>query len=105
MGLAILERLTGLSERNLSLIEKAKEEGKKVAGLYCLYSPTELVIAAGAIPLPLCGTRNDPIAAAEKVLPRDLCPPIKRSFGFAATDTCPFFHFSDLLFGETTCDG
>lgn len=105
MGLAILEKLKELSERNLSLIEKAKDEGRKVAGLYCLYSPTELVVAAGAIPLPLCGTRNEPIAAAEKILPRNLCPLIKSSFGFAATDTCPFFHFSDLLIGETTCDG
>jgi benzoyl-CoA reductase/2-hydroxyglutaryl-CoA dehydratase subunit BcrC/BadD/HgdB len=105
MGLAILEKLSGLSERNLSLIEKAKEEGRKVAGLYCLYSPVELVIAAGAIPVPLCGTRNEPIAAAERVLPRNLCPLIKSSFGYAATDTCPFFHFSDLLIGETTCDG
>ena len=105
MTLTMLEKLAGLSERNLSLIEKAKEEGKKVAGLYCLYSPVELVLAAGAIPLPLCGTRNEPIADAEKVLPRNLCPLIKSSFGFAATDTCPFFHFSDLLIGETTCDG
>jgi benzoyl-CoA reductase/2-hydroxyglutaryl-CoA dehydratase subunit BcrC/BadD/HgdB len=58
------------------------------------------VVAAGAIPLPLCGTRNDPIADAEKFLPRNLCPLIKSSFGFAATDTCPFFHFSDLLIAE-----
>jgi benzoyl-CoA reductase/2-hydroxyglutaryl-CoA dehydratase subunit BcrC/BadD/HgdB len=30
---------------------------------------------------------------------------IKSSYGFAATDSCPFFHFSDLVIGETTCDG
>jgi benzoyl-CoA reductase/2-hydroxyglutaryl-CoA dehydratase subunit BcrC/BadD/HgdB len=105
MSLAILENLKTLSELNLSEIEKAKERGTKVAGLYCLYSPHELVLAAGAIPLPLCGTRNEPIAAAEKYLPRNLCPLIKSSFGFAATDTCPFFHFSDLLIADTTCDG
>ena len=105
MGLAILEKLKELSEQNLSRIDKAKENGRKVAGLYCLYSPVELVVAAGAIPVPLCGTRNEPISAAEKILPRNLCPLIKSSFGFAATDTCPFFHFSDLLIGETTCDG
>jgi benzoyl-CoA reductase/2-hydroxyglutaryl-CoA dehydratase subunit BcrC/BadD/HgdB len=74
-------------------------------GLYCLYAPVELVVAADAIPLPLCGTRNDPIADAEKILPRNLCPLIKSSFGFAVTDTCPFFHFSDFLIAETTCDG
>ena len=105
MSLAIVEKLTTLSEKNLAAIEKAKEAGRKAVGLYCLYAPVELVVAAGAIPLPLCGTRNDPIADAEKTLPRNLCPLIKSSFGFAVTDTCPFFHFSDFLIAETTCDG
>ena len=26
-------------------------------------------------------------------------------YGFAITDTCPYFYFSDLIVGETTCDG
>jgi len=76
-----------------------------VIGFYCLYSPMEIAVAAGAIPLPLCGTRNDPIAAAENILRRNLCPLIKSSFGFAVTDTCPFFRFSDIIIGDTTCDG
>ena len=105
MSLAVIEKLTALSEKNLVDIEKAKEEGVKVAGLYCLYAPVELVVAAGAVPVSLCGTRNEPIAAAEKILPRNLCPLIKSSFGFAVTDSCPFFHASDLVIAETTCDG
>lgn len=105
MSLAIVEKLTALSEKNLAAIEKAKDAGRKAVGLYCLYAPVELVVAADAIPLPLCGTRNDPIADAEKILPRNVCPLIKSSFGFAVTDTCPFFHFSDFLIAETTCDG
>lgn len=105
MTLSIIEKLTALSDKNLIAIEKAKEEGVKVAGIFCLYAPVELVVAAGAIPVSLCGTRNEPIAAAEKILPRNLCPLIKSSFGFAATDTCPFFHASDLVIAETTCDG
>jgi benzoyl-CoA reductase/2-hydroxyglutaryl-CoA dehydratase subunit BcrC/BadD/HgdB len=62
-------------------------------------------VAADAIPLPLCGTRNDPIATAEEILPRNLCPLIKSSFGFALTGTCPFFRLSDFIVGDTTCDG
>ena len=65
----------------------------------------EIAVAAGAIPLPLCGTSNNPITAAEDVLPRNLCPLIKSSYGFAITDTCPFFAFSDIIIGDTTCDG
>jgi benzoyl-CoA reductase/2-hydroxyglutaryl-CoA dehydratase subunit BcrC/BadD/HgdB len=99
------KKLQQISDQNLLDIEQAKEKGIKVIGFYCLYSPVELALAAGAIPVSLCGTKNEPIAEAEKVLPRNLCPLIKSSYGFAATDTCPFFRFTDLVVGETTCDG
>ncbi|RPI78565.1 MAG: 2-hydroxyacyl-CoA dehydratase [Desulfobacteraceae bacterium] len=105
MKTEIQNKLQQMVEQNLIDIEEAKEKGKKVIGLYCLYSPAELAVAAGAIPLPLCGTRNDPIQAAEEVLPRNLCPLIKSSYGFAATGTCPYFRFSDFLVADTTCDG
>lgn len=101
----MLKKFEDLREQNVLTIKNAKEHGKKVAGMYCLYSPKEIIMAAGAIPVPLCGTRNDPIPAAEKVLPRNLCPLIKSSYGFAVTDTCPYFYFSDILIAETTCDG
>ncbi len=93
--------------RSLALAKILDEKGKglKVVGIYCAFCPQELVLAAGAVPVGLCGTREDPIPAAEEVLPRNLCPLIKSSYGFAVTDTCPFFAFSDLIVGETTCDG
>lgn len=102
---AIMNRLQQITEQNIADIEQAKADGRTAIGFYCLYSPTEIAVAAGAIPLPLCGTRNDPIATAEETLPRNLCPLIKSSFGFAATDTCPFFRCSDIIVGDTTCDG
>lgn len=102
---AMLESFATMREKNLMDLKAAKEAGRQAVGMYCLYSPVEVILAAGAIPLMLCGTKQDPIPAAEKVLPRNLCPLIKSSYGFAATDTCPFFYFSDLLVAETTCDG
>jgi len=89
----------------LAKILDEKGQGLKVVGIYCTFCPQELVLAAGAVPVGLCGTREEPIPAAEEVLPRNLCPLIKSSYGFALTDTCPFFAFSDLIVGETTCDG
>lgn len=53
----------------------------------------------------LCSTSDETIGDAEQDLPRNLCPLIKSSYGFAKTDKCPFFYFSDLIVGETTCDG
>ncbi len=82
-----------------------QDKGRKVAGIYCLFAPVEIVRAAGAIPVSLCGKKEKPIADAEKTLPANLCPLIKSSYGYAVTDTCPFFSSSDFLIGETTCDG
>ena len=101
----IQNQLQLVTEQNLLDIEQAKAEGRAVIGFYCLYSPAEIAVAADAIPVSLCGTRDDPIGAAEEILPRNLCPLIKSSFGFAVTDTCPFFRFSDIIIGDTTCDG
>lgn len=102
---SIMNTLQHLAEQNLLDLEQAKAAGRLAIGFYCLYSPMEIAIAAGAIPLPLCGTRNDPIAAAEEILPRNLCPLIKSSFGFAVSDTCPYFRLADIIIGDTTCDG
>lgn len=82
-----------------------KEQGKKVVGLFCSFVPLELVYAAGAVPIGLCAFSDEAIPAAEANLPRNLCPLIKASYGFALTDTCPYFYFSDIVVGETTCDG
>ncbi len=105
MGTGVLEIFNELREKNIMTLKAAKEQDVKVVGIYCTYGPRELVLAAGAIPVGLCGTRQEPIAAAEVHLPRNLCPLIKSSYGFAVSDTCPYFHFSDLVIGETTCDG
>ncbi len=86
-------------------LEHAQKSGVKIVGTYCGFAPNELILAAGAIPVGLCGTRQEPIAAAEKILPRNLCPLIKSSFGFSITDACPFFRLADFIIAETTCDG
>lgn len=105
MTSTIMNKLQQITEESLLEIEQAKASGRSAIGFYCLYSPVEIAVAADAITLPLCGTRNEPIAAAEEILPRNLCPLIKSSFGFAVSDSCPFFRFSDVIIGDTTCDG
>lgn len=105
MNYTSLDRFLEMTERNVLDLQEAKETGKKVVGQYCIYSPLELVLAAGAIPISLCGTKNDSILPAEAVLPRALCPLIKSSFGFALQDSCPYLSASDLVIADTTCDG
>ena len=86
-------------------MKEIKDNGGRIVGVYCSFVPQELLMAAGAAAAPLCASSDEPIPAAEKKLPRNLCPLIKASYGFALTDTCPYFYFSDFIVGETTCDG
>ena len=86
-------------------VKNLKDEGKKVVGVFCTYTPWEIISASGATVVALCGKNDEAIPDAEKVLPRNLCPLIKASYGFAITEKCPYTYFSDLIVGETTCDG
>ncbi len=86
-------------------VKKLKEQGVPVVGSYCTYFPQEIAMAMGAATVSLCSTSDETIADAERDLPKNLCPLIKSSYGFAKTDKCPFFYFSDVVVGETTCDG
>ncbi len=100
-----LKDFENTGERFLFEISELEDTGTKVAGVYCLFAPVELIRAAGAIPVSLCGKKEEPIAEAERILPSNLCPLIKSSYGYAITDTCPYFSASDFLIAETTCDG
>lgn len=105
MTYASLERFRDITGRNVLALQEAKANGKKVVGQYCIYSPLEIALAAGAVPVSLCGTKNDSIPAAETILPRSLCPLIKSSFGFALQDSCPYLAAADIVVADTTCDG
>lgn len=86
-------------------VKAAKEAGRRVAGYFCTYTPLELLDAAGLISVSLCGMSAETIPAAERELPKNLCPLIKSSYGFYITDKCPYTYFADIIVGETTCDG
>ena len=88
----------------LPLMEMKKKDIPFV-GTFCTYTPSEVIMAAGAVPVGLCSFSDETIPDAEQDLPRNLCPLVKSSYGFALTKKCPFFYFSDLIVGETTCDG
>nr|WP_321351141.1 double-cubane-cluster-containing anaerobic reductase [uncultured Methanoregula sp.] len=86
-------------------IKSVRDQGRKFVGFYCVFAPQELIVAADAVPVTLCATKEEPIADGEKYLPRNFCPLIKSSYGFAITEKCAFFNNSEFIIGETTCDG
>jgi benzoyl-CoA reductase/2-hydroxyglutaryl-CoA dehydratase subunit BcrC/BadD/HgdB len=73
--------------------------------MMCEFTPRELIMAAGGVPVCLCGGSEKTIAAAEEHLPANLCPLIKSTFGFHVQGSNPFLEMADLVVAETTCDG
>ncbi len=98
----VLGEIHGLRVQEL-MNHKAK--GGKVVGLYCVFVPEDLIMAAGAIPVGLCAGTQFSVPDAEEVLPRNTCALIKSSFGFKVSRICPYLEASDFVVGETTCDG
>ena len=82
-----------------------KKAGSKVVATFCVYVPEDLTWAAGAEQIGLCGGAHFTVPAGEEHLPANLCPLIKSSLGFKVARICPYTQISDLIVGETTCDG
>ncbi len=101
----IFEQFSEARQKGFLTVMELKEQGIPLVGTYCTFMPQEIAMAAGAVVVSLCSTNDETIEEAEKDLPRNLCPLIKSSYGFGKTDKCPYFYFSDLVVGETTCDG
>ena len=101
----VFEEFAEQRQKSFLAIKELKDRGVPVVGTFCTYFPVEIAMAMGAATVSLCSTSDETIPAAEKDLPKNLCPLIKSSYGFAATKKCPFFYFSDLVVGETCCDG
>ncbi|MCI8560735.1 MAG: 2-hydroxyacyl-CoA dehydratase [Dorea sp.] len=101
----VFEEFAEQRKNSFLAVKQLKDRGVPVVGAYCTYFPQEIAHAMGAATVGLCSTSDETIAVAERDLPKNLCPLIKSSYGFAKTDKCPFFYFSDVVVGETTCDG
>lgn len=85
--------------------EAAKAEGRPIVGIMCEFTPREVILAAGGVPVCLCGGSAATIPAAERSLPANLCPLIKSTFGYHVSESNPFLKWASLVVAETTCDG
>jgi len=83
----------------------AKANGRHIVGIMCEFTPRELIMAADAVPVCLCGGAAEMIPPAEEHLPANLCPLIKSTYGYHVKGANPFLEMSDLVVAETTCDG
>ncbi|KKM09888.1 3-hydroxyacyl-ACP dehydratase [Clostridiales bacterium PH28_bin88] len=98
----VVSEIHGLRVRELA---DHRKNGGKVVGTFCVFSPDEVIQAAGAIGVGLCAGSQFWVPDGEQYLPRNLCPLIKAIVGAKTSLTCPYFESADLIIGETTCDG
>jgi benzoyl-CoA reductase/2-hydroxyglutaryl-CoA dehydratase subunit BcrC/BadD/HgdB len=101
----ISPRFARMVEHALAHARAAKAQGRPVVGILCEYTPREVILAAGGVPVCLCGGSAATIPAAEEELPANLCPLIKSTYGYELTGGNPFLELLDLVVAETTCDG
>jgi len=86
-------------------IRVAKEEGKKVIGYTCLFAPTELILASGAIPVRVSSGWYDASKLGDRVVPVEVCPVVRSTIGAKMIALSPYLELSDALISVLTCDG
>jgi benzoyl-CoA reductase/2-hydroxyglutaryl-CoA dehydratase subunit BcrC/BadD/HgdB len=86
-------------------IVEARKQGRKVIGTFCVYVPEELILAVDGVDIGLCAGAEVGSDEAEKYIPRNTCALIKAFMGFKLAGLCPYIQTTDLIVGETTCDG
>ena len=98
-GISYYEDIISTDKREKEL----KDFPGKIIGSFCIFTPEELIYAAGALPVRLCAGSYDTISVAEEVLPRDICPLVKSSFGFKVAGVS-YFELCDVMITPTPCD-
>jgi benzoyl-CoA reductase/2-hydroxyglutaryl-CoA dehydratase subunit BcrC/BadD/HgdB len=86
-------------------IYEAKKEKRKVVGTFCVYVPEEIILAVDGVCIGLCAGAEVGSSEAERFIPRNTCALIKAFMGFKLAGLCPYVELTDLIVGETTCDG
>ena len=86
-------------------VYEAKKERRKIVGTFCVYVPEEIILAVDGVCIGLCAGAEVGSSEAERFIPRNTCALIKAFMGFKLAGLCPYVELTDLIVGETTCDG
>jgi len=84
--------------------EKINTNGKKVIATTCVQVPTELILAADAHPLRLCGGAYATDQIGSEYLPAKTCPLVKSTLGLMHLDLYQVDEKPLAVVNPTTCD-
>ena len=99
------DEIANLFGKRETEIAAEKKKGKKVIGYMCLFAPTELILAADAIPIRVNSGWYDASKVGDRVVPVEVCPIIRSTIGAEMIGLSPFLELSDALISVLTCDG
>jgi benzoyl-CoA reductase/2-hydroxyglutaryl-CoA dehydratase subunit BcrC/BadD/HgdB len=99
------DEIANLFGKRETEIAAEKGKGKKVIGYMCLFAPTELILAADAIPVRVNSGWYDASKVGDRVMPVEVCPIIRSTIGAEMIGLSPFLELSDALISVLTCDG
>ncbi|RKJ76196.1 2-hydroxyacyl-CoA dehydratase [Butyricicoccus sp. 1XD8-22] len=88
----------------VDLEDVSRSWGMKTVGTYCVMVPSELIWAAGAMPVRLCSGSYTAYTIGDDLVPRDACPLVKSVMGFGEIEVSPLYSNCSLMVIPVTCD-
>ena len=104
-GMQYFDEIANFFGKREKEMRVAKESGKKVIGYFCLFAPTELILAADAIPVRVSSGWYDTSKLGDRVVPVEVCPLVRSTIGAKMIGLSPYLELSDALISVLTCDG
>jgi benzoyl-CoA reductase/2-hydroxyglutaryl-CoA dehydratase subunit BcrC/BadD/HgdB len=104
-GMQYFDEIANFFGKREKEIQVAKESGKKVIGYFCLFAPTELILAADAIPVRVNSGWYDTSKLGDRIVPVEVCPMVRSTIGAKMIGLSPYLELSDALISVLTCDG
>ena len=100
------DEMAGCDSPRIAELRKFKEQGGKIIGSLCVFTPNEIIMASGAKVVRLCSGYYDAVHPANELLgDAGLCPLVKSTLGNKMVGSDPFFELCDLVVAPATCDG
>lgn len=98
----LLKEIRALSKRHTNQhVQDWKDSGKPVIGYFCQYTPPELILAAGALPLRLRGSGSDDSSLGDAYLSGRTCTYVRHVMSLVLDEA---FQFLDGEITVNTCD-
>jgi len=82
-------------------VRELHEQGRKIIGYMCAFTPVEIITAAGLIPFRIKGDVNEPITRADTQMETIICPLVRSAFDITLKGR---YDFLDGLVIPHACD-